>query len=110
VAKGGYTGGSTVVGPRSGWFTHGKKKPKRKKARPLVRFVGLEGSGEGQRRGLTRKEWLAKVDGKIVGLRSEIEKTREKLRALEAALAKLEEERSDAASETLAIDVSVKGQ
>ena len=31
MGKGGYFGGSTIIGPRSGWFSKDKKKENRKK-------------------------------------------------------------------------------
>jgi hypothetical protein len=78
MGKGGYTGGSTVIGPRSGWFTTGqkpKKKGTKKGAQPRNAYSAkslILNEKEAQARGLTRQEWHARLKGRAADVRAEI--------------------------------------
>lgn len=95
MGKGGYNGGSTVIGPGSGWFSKPKPAPAqpKKKRKKKAAVTDRSKLPEGQQRGLTKQEWLAKINGKVVDLGREVENAKRRLQRAEENLARAKAER-----------------
>lgn len=101
MGKGGYLGGSTVVGPRSGWFSKGnpsKKKGKSGKGKQAGTAYAAKSlilsEKEAQNRGLTRAEWLQRMRTRSEDIRAEIARQQDAVLAADRKL-KQELERLD---------------
>lgn len=117
MGRGGYNGGSTIVGPGSGWFGYGKPKQrkkavspappkparsgkkggKRNKALPTPREI--RSAEEARKRGLTRAEWIARADKRVSAIEEQVRVARSRLRNLEGQLARALAEREKAKTE-----------
>ena len=102
MGRGGYNGGSTIIGPRSiGWFggrgsvtsqpsSNGKKakvrlsKPKKKRKGPKPGNAAPMAPKKGN--GLTIPEQVAKARKRVQAVEADVQKTRQRLRALERQL------------------------
>lgn len=93
MGKGGYLGGSTVVGPRSGWFSKGK--PQKKKGKSgKSKHAAAASTGrslilsekEARNRGLTRHEWLQRMRARSDDISAEIARQKEAVLAADRKL------------------------
>lgn len=79
MGRGSYLGGSTVIGPRSGWFSKSRsRKKKRRKGKLKHTAAAISGRNlilserEARKRGLTRQEWLQRMRSRSDDIRAEI--------------------------------------
>lgn len=93
MSRGGYLGGSTVIGPRSGWFSKGKpqrRKGKRGKGKQVATAYSAKSlilsEKEAQNRGLTRAEWLQRMRARSDDLRAEIARQQDAVLAADRKL------------------------
>jgi hypothetical protein len=106
MGRGGYNGGSTIIGPRSvGWFggrgsvtsqpsTSGKKKvrlskPKKKRKGPPAKSAG---AAPAKGNGLTIPEQVTKAKKQVRSIEAEIGRTKHQLANLERQLAQAKQE------------------
>lgn len=104
MGRGGYNGGSTIIGPGSSLFGYGKRRSvkttsdettgqvvirakKAGKPRPnRLPSDGIGSAAEAQSRGLTRAEWLSKADRRVSRVEALVDVARTRLCKLEAQL------------------------
>ena len=76
MSKGDYNGGSTVIGPRSGWFTHKKDKTVHspKGINAIIRRVSHLNQTIAKPKGLKKFEALEKIEFESIAIEYEIKK------------------------------------
>lgn len=88
MGKGGYTGGSTVVGRNSGWFSHKGKLPKRKPMTLEKLVKSAERSAKAaQKQQAEQDAYFASIQGKpsTIGQRANAPKRKKKRKKAQAA-------------------------
>jgi hypothetical protein len=87
MGKGGYTGGSTIVGPQSGWFSHKGKVSKRKPMTLEKLATSAERSAKAvQKQQAEQDAYFASIQGMLTTI-GQTAKARKRLRKRKKAQA-----------------------